>query len=185
MRVRVLLALAALSAGVCALPFAAQAGVIVVGGSMAQQCSEAAEAGRATRADLTACTVALQSEMLDAQNTAGTYINRGVLLTALGQEDAALRDFDTAIGMSFHLGEAYVNRGAVMIRMGRYDEGLANTDRALALTLRSPERAWFNRAIAHESLGDVRAAYSDYRRAAELRPGWRDPQLELARFTVR
>lgn len=182
---RALLAVAALAAGVCALPFAAQASVVVVGGSLAQQCSEAADQGRALETDVAACTTAIQTEMLDAPNLSGTYVNRGVLLGRLGRQDAALRDFDTAIGMSFHAGEAYVNRGAILIAQGRFTEGLADTDRALTMTLREPEKAWFNRAVAHERMGDVRTAYSDYRRAAEISPAWQQPRMELARFTVR
>lgn len=163
----------------------ASASVVVVGGSLAQQCSEAADRGRALETDLTACTVAIQTEALDERNLAGTYVNRGVILHRLGRTGEAVRDFDRAIGMEAHAGEAYVNRGAVLIGQGRFQEGLADTDRALQLGLREPEKAWFNRAVANERLGNAREAYMAYRRAAEISPNWAQPRLELARFTVR
>jgi hypothetical protein len=41
------------------------------------------------------------------------------------------------------------------------------------------------RAIAHENLGDLTAAYRDYSKAAELDPDWDAPKKELTRFTVK
>lgn len=38
--------------------------------------------------------------------------------------------------------------------------------------------------MAYELLGDVRAAYYDYRRASELDPEWRAPREDLQRFRV-
>jgi Tfp pilus assembly protein PilF len=47
-----------------------------------------------------------------------------------------------------------------------------------------PQDAHFNRAIAYEALGDLRAAYEDYKAALAIKPDWALPQRELARFTV-
>lgn len=177
----------ALAAGACvaALAGAAGAAVIVVGGGAAETCSEAAEGGSSTSFDVRACTTALTEEQLDDRARAATHVNRGVLHMRRGERAEALADFDRAIGMGEHLGEAYVNRGALLILERRYAEGLADTNRALDLALREPEKAWFNRAIAHEELGDTRSAYLAYRRASELDPGWGEPRTELARFSVR
>ncbi len=175
----------AAGAGLLALASAAAGAVVVVGGGAATTCSEAAESSGASSLDLRACTTALQEEQLDDSARAATHVNRGVIFMRRGDRDAALSDFDQAIAMGPHAGEAFVNRGALMILSGRHAEGLADTDRALALTLREPEKAWFNRGIAHEELGDLRAAYADYRRAAELDPRWTLPRAELARFSVR
>jgi tetratricopeptide (TPR) repeat protein len=67
----------------------------------------------------------------------------------------------------------------------RYSEGLDQIDKGLALGVKDPEKALFNRAMAHEGLGDMKAAYQDYSKAAELNPAWDAPKNELARFTVR
>jgi hypothetical protein len=56
----------------------------------------------------------------------------------------------------------------------RYGEGLNQIDQGLALGVKDPEKAYFNRAVANENLGDVTAAYRDFSKAAELaRPGMR------------
>ena len=47
-----------------------------------------------------------------------------------------------------------------------------------------PEKAYYNRGVAEERLGDVRSAYFDYRTASQLKPDWSLPKIELARFTV-
>ncbi len=79
----------------------------------------------------------------------------------------------------------YVNRGAAYVGSSRYDEGLAQIDRGLALGVKDPQKAYYNRAIAHENLGDVKAAYLDFSKAAELDPDWQAPKQELTRFTVK
>ena len=63
--------------------------------------------------------------------------------------------------------------------------GVEQIDKGLALGVKDPERAWFNRGLANEGLGDLNAAYRDYSRAAALKPDWPAPKTELARFTVK
>ena len=58
-------------------------------------------------------------------------------------------------------------------------------DRALELGTDEPEVAFFGRGLAHEDIGDLKSAYADLRRAAELRPQWPQPAQELARYQVR
>ena len=55
---------------------------------------------------------------------------------------------------------------------------------ALERNTARPAMAHFGRAMANEDLGNIPEAYRDYRRAAELEPGWTDVQTELARFQV-
>jgi tetratricopeptide (TPR) repeat protein len=66
----------------------------------------------------------------------------------------------------------------------RYAEGLADLNKALELGVDEPEKAYFNRALAHEGLDDLKSAYLDYQKAQTLKPDWQDPARELARFTV-
>ncbi len=75
--------------------------------------------------------------------------------------------------------------GAALIGQGRFAEGVAEIDKGLALNPTEPEKAYFNRAVAEERLGDLKSAYNDYRKAQELKPDWPLPQTELARFRVR
>ena len=174
----VLAAAAAASAG------SAGAGVQVVGASYAHRCMDAAFAGSAARTALDVCTLALSEEPITPANRARTLINRGVLHMNRNDYASATADFEQALLLSPTSGEAYFNRGSVRVAQGRFEEGVADIDRGLELGMRQPEKAYYNRALARESLNDARGAYLDYRQAAQLKPGWGLPQRELARFTV-
>ena len=163
---------------------AAQASVTVLGGGMARDCSRAAFNGEsATRYEML-CTQALESEVLSLKDRAGTYVNRGVFKLRRAEYAKASGDFTRAVGLNPGLGEAYVNRGAAAVGDRRYADGLADLNRAIELGVGEPEKAYYNRALAYEGLDDLKAAYFDYQKAAELRPAWEAPKRELARFSV-
>lgn len=162
----------------------AQAAVTVLGGGLARECSNAALGGQSDSRSEEACTQALSTELLDLRDRAGTYVNRGVIKLRRKEFASAEWDFNRAIETKPDLGEAYVNRGAAWVGARRYADGLADINRALELGVSEPEKAYYNRALAHEGLEDLRAAYFDYRKAVELKPDWAPPQKELARFTV-
>lgn len=177
------LALLAAGASLIATPAGAQA-VTVLGGGMARICSDAALSGEADARFEAACTEALSIELLGPRDRAGTFVNRGVLKLRRKAFEAARSDFDAAIDTKPDMGEAYVNRGAAAVGARRYADGLADINKALALGVQEPEKAYYNRALAHEGLDDMKAAYFDYQKAIELKPDWEMPRQELARFTV-
>ena len=81
--------------------------------------------------------------------------------------------------------EAYLNKGAALIRrrtMRPTRSGLFTV--ALERNTSRPDIAHYGRAVANEALGNLAAAYRDYRRASELDPDWEEPRAELARFRV-
>ncbi|MGA0607752.1 tetratricopeptide repeat protein [Phenylobacterium sp. VNQ135] len=158
--------------------------VTVLGGGMARQCSNAALDGESDRKFEAVCTMAIQTEILSNTDRAGTYVNRGVLRLRRSEYLDARADFDVALGLKSNLAEAYVNRGAALVGQRRYADGLADLNKALELGVDEPEKAYFNRALAHEGLDDMKQAYFDYRKALELSPEWEAPRKELARFTV-
>jgi tetratricopeptide (TPR) repeat protein len=164
---------------------AASASTLVIGGGAAKDCADAAIKGRKDTASVTTCTLALETETLGFRDRARTYVNRGVLQMRQRNYDDAVRDFDAASNIDPNLGEAFVNRGAAYVGTSRYGEGLSQIDQGLALGVKDPEKAYYNRAVANESLGDVTAAYRDFSKAAELAPAWDAPKNELTRFSVR
>lgn len=164
---------------------AASAGVQTVGSSDARQCFEAAEASSAVDiGDLRRCDDALRLGGLSAHETAATYVNRGILRVRRGQLAEGIADFDAASAIDPSQPEAYLNKGAALILREQPGEAARLFTAALERNTARPELAHYGRAMANESLGNVREAYRDYRRASELAPRWREPRLDLARFRV-
>ena len=130
------------------------------------------------------CTAAIETEPLTLRQVAATYANRGVILLNADIVADAEVDFQKAITIDPRLGEAYVNRGAALVLMRQDAAAVTEIDKGLALGALEPERAYFNRAIALENLGNVKGAYEAFQKAASLKPDWPAPQAELARFTV-
>lgn len=181
MTVRRLIA-AALLAGI-AVP--ASASVVVIGNSGARQCFLAADAGGSPDpSDIMTCDMALREEGLVLQDQVATHVNRGILRLRRGQIAAAIADFDAAIALDPRQPEAYLNKGAALMRVDNAREALPLFTASLERNTARPELAHFGRAIANETLGNVEAAYNDYRRASELRPNWEEPRAELRRFRV-
>jgi tetratricopeptide (TPR) repeat protein len=177
-------------AGLCAvavLAGASSAGAssLIIGNGEAKECSDAALSGKSDSHAIMACTTALELETLNFRDRARTFVNRGVLHLRQRQFEAARADFDQASSLDPNLGEAYVNRGATFVGEARFKEGVEQIDKGLSLGVKDPEKAFYNRGLADEALGDLKAAYRDYSRAAELKPDWPAPKSELARFTVK
>jgi len=173
-----------LAAALAAIAAPAAASVLVMGTGMAADCSKAAFNGRSDKDAVVLCSRALDEESLARRDRAGTLVNRGVMLLRSKAYDAARADFDKAITLEPTLGEAFVNRGVSLMADKAYAEALAEIDRGLALGVDEPAKAYYNRALVQESLGDARAAYYDYRKAQDLAPDWALPARQLTRFTV-
>jgi len=160
----------------------ARASVTVFGGGLAEACSKAAFAGSSLERDEGVCSQSLEQETLSPRDRAGTYVNRGIMKLRRGLWQGARSDFDLAISYKPDLGEIYVNRGASWIGQHRYAEGLADLNKSLQMGVEEPEKVYYNRALAYEGLGDVKAAYFDYQKAVELSPDWDAPKQQLTRF---
>lgn len=167
-----------------AVATAAEGAITVLGGGLAEECSEAALNGEADPKFEEICTLALDTEFLPLRDRAGTYVNRGVFKLRRASYVDAARDFSQAAKLQPDMGEAYVNRGAAFLGQKRYAESLPDLNRALELGVAEPEKAYYNRAIAYEGIEDAKAAYFDYQKALELDPEWAAPREQLTRFTV-
>ena len=162
----------------------ARASVTVIGGGMAEACSRAALSGKAQPRLEEMCTDALDKEMLNSRDRAGTLVNRGVLRMRRMDWTGAIKDFNDAAKIKPDMGEAYVNRGAVAIGQHRYADSLPDLNKGLQLGVEEPAKVYFNRALAYEGLDDAKSAYFDYQKAVELSPDWEAPKNELVRFHV-
>ena len=180
---------AAVAAGVVSLSGFAAAGasaaVTVFGGDHAQACYQAAKNGLAGPSYLDECNQAIGFELLPTKDLAGTYVNRGAVYMTMQAWSEAEADFNHALELHPNFGEALVNLGAAQIGQHHNQEGVETISRGLAIGSMEPEKAYFNRAIGYEGLGDDKAAYYDYLKASQLAPNWVQPRQELVRFTVR
>jgi len=174
---------AAFGAGAFAVP--AGASVLVIGNSDARLCFEAADSSRmpAVR-DIGRCDEALLHEGLTAYEVVATHVNRGILRLRRGLVDDAVTDFDRAIALDPNQPEAYLNKGAALIRRQDAAGAVPMFTVALAHNTTRPAIAHYGRGVANEALGNLAAAYRDYRRASEIDPHWAEPRTELTRFHV-
>jgi tetratricopeptide (TPR) repeat protein len=167
---------------VCAVP--ASASVMVVGSSDARLCYEAADSALSpTVNDVRRCDDALHDNLTQYEMVA-THVNRGILRLRRGLMDDAIGDFDEAMRLDPLQPEAYLNKGAALLRRQNPGDALQLFTVALERETSRPAIAHYGRAIANEQLGNIRAAYNDYRAASELAPDWADPRTELLRFRV-
>jgi tetratricopeptide (TPR) repeat protein len=163
----------------------ASAGVTVLGNSDARLCFEAADSPMfPSGSDIRRCDEALQRDNLTGYEVVATHVNRGILRLRRGQVDEAVADFDRAIALDPDQPESYINKGAALMRRNNAAGAVQLFTVALERNTTRPAVAHYGRAMAQEELGNVAAAYRDYRRASELAPTWREPQLELTRFRV-
>jgi tetratricopeptide (TPR) repeat protein len=174
---------AVLSACVMSVP--ASAGLVVVGTSPARGCYVNAAAENGSVAALRDCDAAFANGQLGFYEVVATHVNRGIV-KLFGQDvDGAIADFDSAIALDPTEAESYLNKGAAMLKKGGSEsEAIALFTRAIEQRTNRPELAYFGRAIAYETKGEVRQAYSDYQRAQAAAPKWEDPVRELSRFQV-
>jgi tetratricopeptide (TPR) repeat protein len=162
----------------------AHAAVTVLGGGSAEACYQAAEHGsKDLVGSIKLCDTALSDIMLP-RDRAATLVNRGILRLAMQDASGSLADFNRGLTINDRMGEGYVNRGASLILMHRYDEALADINKGMAMGSRKLEIAYYDRGMANEALGNLSAAYADYKQATVIDPYFQEPANELKRFHV-
>lgn len=130
-----------------------------------------------------ACTTAL-GQVLSLDDQAATYDNRGVLLNQAGRLDEATQDFNRAMALRPDLGDIYINVGSMLIKQKSYEDALVQINKGMALGASLPHVGYYDRALALELLGRYKEAYSDYKKALEIEPGFTLASDRLKDFTV-
>ena len=148
----------------------------------AAQCSAAANDQADLKLGLGWCDTAIADPL--ANHRAALMMDRGVIKVRLGNNAGALADYNAAIALDEHLGDAYVSRAGVLIAMKRYDEARSDIAQGMALGATNMHAAFFGRAVIEEEQGDAKAAYRDYKQALAIKPDYVAAQRELARFKV-
>jgi tetratricopeptide (TPR) repeat protein len=164
-------------------PTAASAVCSAVATTAARSCFAAAKFGDLHGNGAEACSRALSSALPDEVKVR-LLVDRGVIRLSDNKPKAAIEDFDAAIAMNGQIGDAFTNKGTAELSLKQYEQARADIDKGIAIGSAEPQRAWFNRAIADEHLGDAKAAYLDYLKASMLDPSWPAPKAELTRFAM-
>jgi len=162
----------------------AEAAVTVLGNGLAQTCFEAAEFGGSPHDGIAACNEALEQVALSIRDRAATLVNRGILYSRIDEPNLAIADYTQGLSLIPTMGEGYVDRGAALIVLKRYDDALQDIDKGIALNSNRLQIAYYDRGLIHEAMGNVRAAYEDYKKATEIEPDFALATAQLARFTV-
>ena len=168
-----------------AIPTAAHSGSFTLGGPLAYHCYKAALDRDTSRPALEACGRSLAEEPLTASDRAATLVNRGILFMLSGQYAVADRDFDTAIAADQTAPDPWLNKAFLRLRQRNGAEALPLLEKAMDLRARREALVYLARGLAHEQVGDYRAAYADLVRAQTLEPGWDMPAKQLARYSRR
>jgi len=179
---RILSALVA-ATGMALAATSANAAVTVIGSGAAQICYQAADTGAAPAENIFYCNQALAGAMSPGDRAA-TYVNRGVLKLAMNDTASAADDFNAGLAINADMGEGYVDLGATQISQQRFAEAIANINKGLKLGTKQAHLAYYDRAIADERLGNLQAAYDDYREALTLQPDFTLASDELKRFKI-
>jgi len=103
------------------------------------------------------------------------HSNRGVSHFEMGNNQAALADFGSAIEIDPRMRMAYENRGIVHVANGDYEAAIADYDKAISFSgnrrLSRYARAYLGRAAARALAGNRDAALDDYEMAISLGGG--------------
>ena len=102
----------------------------------------------------------LPRSSLDVERLAAV-MNRGRAHREAGELEQAIAAFDEAIAMAPLYPTAYLDRGATRAMHGHAKLAIMDLGRAIALASPGEERAvaYFNRALAHETLGAIGRAF--------------------------
>ncbi|GIK49683.1 MAG: tetratricopeptide repeat protein [Hyphomonadaceae bacterium] len=180
-----LIAAAAATAAPAQDPRTEPRSVTVIGGdASANRCAAAVMANNIADATIDTCTRALSYRRITREAQVQVLVNRGVTHLRRGENELAVADFDAVLAIDRRNAEAHLNRGAALLQMQQHGPAIAAITEALSLGVREPHKAYLNRGIAREALGDLRGAYEDYDTALQIQPDWGPASAELARFAL-
>ena len=103
--------------------------------------------------------------------SATIYYNWGRKKHDMGQYEAAIANYDTAIQLQPDYALAYYDRGNAKAKLKQYNTAIADYDTAIQL---EPDNAktYYNRAEAKRHLGQYKIAIWDYDSAIRLKPNY-------------
>jgi tetratricopeptide (TPR) repeat protein len=122
--------------------------------------------------------IAIYDLVISKQPEPYAYSNRGIVKYKLGQNQAAIIDYDRAIAINPNFAMAYSNRGPAKSELGQNQAAIIDYDQAVAINFNDAV-AYSNRGLAKYKLGQNQAAIIDYNRAIAINPIFANASLHL------
>ena len=168
-----------LSASLTAQPLS-----VIGGNEKAQECLNYAEMAARnftgiSRSLLKPCDYALDYADLNLRDRAATFANRGIIYAGLGNYEAAMSDYDTAIALTPKSPESYVNRGNAFFMMRDFMMAMDDYEHSMDLGIRQLHLVHYNMGMVYEIQGNDETALRHYEKALELNPGWELPRNRM------
>jgi len=168
-----------LSASLTAQPLS-----VIGGNEKAQECFNNAEMAARnftgiSRSLLKPCDYALDYADLNLRDRAATFANRGIIYAGLGNYEAAMSDYDTAIALTPKSPESYVNRGNAFFMMRDFMMAMDDYEHSMDLGIRQLHLVHYNMGMIYEIQGNDETALRHYEKALELNPGWELPRNRM------
>ncbi|WP_295137252.1 tetratricopeptide repeat protein [uncultured Reyranella sp.] len=117
---------------------------------------------------ITSCTAVISRGLVDRDDLATAYKNRGDAYDDKGLFEQALEDYDRAVRTNPLDAEAFNSRGATYIALERYERAIEDFDQAVRLNPSSAVTLG-NRCFARAVLGELEQALSDCNEALRLK----------------
>lgn len=114
------------------------------------------------------CTAVISRGLVDRNDLATAYKNRGDAHDDQGQFEQALEDYDRAVETNPLDAEAFNSRGTTYIALERYKQAIEDFDQAIRINPAS-SMALGNRCFAKAVLGELEQALSDCNEALRVK----------------
>jgi tetratricopeptide (TPR) repeat protein len=132
--------------------------------------------------DTEPCDRALANPATTRRDEMKTLVNRGIIHNRTGALQAAIDDFDDAIGIDQSVGEAWLNRGNSYFLAGDIDQALADYEAAIERDVNEPWAAWYNIGLALMRKNQNDKAREAFEKSLELNPDFSPSREKLAQI---
>jgi serine/threonine protein kinase/Tfp pilus assembly protein PilF len=114
--------------------------------------------------------IQIYSALLNINERACIYNNRGTAYLAIDELDKALSDFNKAISLNRRLAVAFIGRGITYRRKGNLEQAIEDFDKAAELDQNLSVQSHINRGLTYVDKKDLVKAIEEYRRALRISP---------------
>lgn len=94
------------------------------------------------------------------------HSNRGLLLERMGKHQNALESFKNAYRLEANFRDHY-NAGNMLLQLEQFEDAIAEFESSIAFRKDYPD-CWCNKGIAHNAIGNLDTAISDFNKALEI-----------------